>query len=113
MSQSTQPSSHPPKTENAAPSGPTPPGATLLDYHATSFSAGRMDFQWEELSEEDRAQTYADWAAGKGLMGGDPRQRPDAHLLPDWGIDHPFFRALTQDDTRGNNGARLRADLAT
>lgn len=91
----------------------SPVAESPLDYHATSFSAGRMEFEWEELSDEDRQQAYADWAAGKGLMGGDPRRRPHAHLLPPWGIDRPFFRALTLDDTRGNNGDRLRADLAS
>ena len=48
----------------------------LLDYHSTSFSAGRMDFTWGELSGEERRQAYADWEAGKGLIGGDPRKRP-------------------------------------
>ena len=32
-----------------------------------------MDFAWEELSEAERRQAYADWEAGKGLIGGDPR----------------------------------------
>ncbi len=85
----------------------------LLDYHATSFSQGRMDFAWEELSEEERAQAYADWHAGKGLIGGDPRLRPGADKLPPWGINQPFFRTLALDDPRGENGARLRADLAS
>lgn len=85
----------------------------LLDYHATSFSAGRMDFTWEELTEEERAQAYADWQAGKGLIGGDPRLRPNSHLLPDWGLDRPFFRTLALDDPRGRNGAALRARLAS
>ncbi len=85
----------------------------LLNYHAASFSAGRMDFAWEELSEEARAQAYADWEAGKGLIGGDPRRRPNSHLLPAWGIDRPFFRALALDDARGQNGDRLRALLAS
>ena len=92
-----------------APTGLTnrPP----LDYHATSFSQGRMDFTWEELTPEARRLAYADWAAGKGLIGGDPRQRPDSHRLPAWGLDQPFFRALTLDDDRGR-GAELRARLA-
>lgn len=85
----------------------------LLNYHAASFSAGRMDFAWEELSEEARAQAYADWEAGKGLIGGDPRRRPNSHRLPAWGIDRPFFRALALDDARGQNGDRLRALLAS
>ena len=70
-----------------------------------------MDFAWEELSEEDRRPAYADWEAGKGLIGGDPRQRPGSHLLPAWGIDQPFFRALALDDPRGNNGPALTALL--
>ena len=90
------------------PPTPTPP----LDYHATSFSQGRMDFAWEALSPEERAQAYADWAAGKGLLGGHPRLRPGSELLPPWGIDHPFFRGLTLDDERGWNGERWRAALA-
>ncbi len=85
----------------------------ILDYHATSFSAGRMDFAWEEWTAEARAEAYADWAAGRGLIGGDPRQRPNAHLLPDWGINEPFFRVLTLDDERGTNGSALRAALAS
>lgn len=71
-----------------------------------------MDFTWEELTDSDRAQAYADWEAGKGLIGGDPRKRPGAHLLPTWGLDRPFFRALALDDTRGGNGAALRHLLA-
>ncbi|RIK48490.1 MAG: hypothetical protein DCC57_13355 [Chloroflexi bacterium] len=88
------------------------PEKPLLDYHATSFSQGRMDFAWEELSEEERAQAYADWQAGKGLIGGDPRLRPGSGQLPAWGLDRPFFRTLALDDPRGTNGARLRAELA-
>ena len=86
---------------------------TELSYNPTSFSQGRMDFAWEELSEEDRRQAYADWAAGKGLIGGDPRQRPGSHLLPEWGLNQPFFRTLALDDSRGDNGARLAALLAS
>lgn len=85
----------------------------LLDYHATSFSQGRMDFAWEELTEEARAQAFADWDTGRGLIGGDPRQRPGSHLLPPWGLDQPFFRALALDDDRGQNGATLRSHLAS
>ncbi len=70
-----------------------------------------MDFTWAELSEEERNQAYADWAAGKGLIDGDPQRRPGADRLPDWGIGLPFFRALALDDPRGDNGARLRAAL--
>lgn len=94
------------------PAPALPETKALLDYHATSFSAGRMDFAWEELSEAERRRTYAEWQAGKGLIGGDPRQRPDAELLPDWGLDQPFFRALALDDARGRNGAMLRQALA-
>lgn len=86
---------------------------TTLVYNPTSFSQGRMDFSWEELTDEERARAYADWAAGKGLVGGDPRHRPGAELLPAWGLNQPFFRTLALDDDRGNNGARLRADLAS
>jgi tRNA (guanine-N7-)-methyltransferase len=89
------------------------PNTPKLNYHATSFSQGRMDFSWEELSEEARLEAYVDWEAGKGLIGGDPRQRPDSHLLPAWGIDQPFFRTLALDDERGHNGATLRALLAS
>ena len=95
---------------NAQRQQSTPP---LLIYTPTTFSQGRMDFAWEELTESDRAQAYADWEAGKGLIGGDPRKRPGAHLLPPWGIDRPFFRALALDDARGGNGAALRRLLAT
>jgi len=72
-----------------------------------------MDFTWDELSEAERRQAYADWEAGKGLIGGDPRLRPGSHLLPEWGLDRPFFRALALDDARGRNGAALRALLAS
>jgi tRNA (guanine-N7-)-methyltransferase len=84
-----------------------------LTYNPTSFSQGRMDFAWEELSEQDRMHAYADWEAGKGLIGGDPRQRPGSHLLPVWGIDRPFFRALALTDSRGDNGAHLGELLAS
>ena len=83
-----------------------------LDYQTAPFSAGRMDFTWEEWTQDARAQAQADWAAGRGLIGGDPRQRPNSHLLPPWGINQPFFRTLALDDARGENGARLRTALA-
>ena len=84
-----------------------------LNYHATSFSQGRMDFAWEEMDEAAMQAAYADWEAGRGLIGGDPRRIPNADLLPDWGLDQPFFRALALDDARGENGARLRSALAS
>jgi tRNA (guanine-N7-)-methyltransferase len=95
---------------NAQRQESTPP---TLTYTPTPFSQGRMDFAWEELTDDDRVQTYADWEAGKGLIGGDPRKRPGSHLLPPWGIDRPFFRALALDDARGGNGATLRSLLAS
>lgn len=85
----------------------------MLEYNPTSFSQGRMEFAWEELSAEERAQAYADWEAGRGLIGGDPRLRPGSALLPAWGLKRPYFRTLALDDTRGDNGARLRAALAS
>jgi len=85
----------------------------MLEYTPAPFSQGRMDFAWEELTDEERAQAYADWRAGRGLIGGDPRLRPNSHLLPPWGVDKPFFRALALEDERGNNGARLREALAS
>lgn len=72
-----------------------------------------MDFAWEALTDAERAQAYADWEAGKGLIGGSPLQRPGAYDLPGWGIDLPFFRTLALGDDRGRNGAVLRARLAT
>lgn len=72
-----------------------------------------MDFTWEELTDEERAEAYADWEAGRGLIGGDPRLRPGSHLLPAWGLNRPFFRTLTLDDARGDNGSRLRSALAS
>lgn len=84
----------------------------LLDYHATSFSAGKMAFAWEEWTEEERQKAYDNWAAGRGLIGGDPRHRPGAYQLPAWGMDRPFFRALALEDSRGANKERLAAALA-
>ena len=84
----------------------------MLEYTPAPFSQGRMDFAWEELTDEERAQAYADWQAGRGLIGGDPRLRPGSHLLPPWGVDKPFFRTLALDDDRGKNGALLRESLA-
>lgn len=84
-----------------------------LPYTPTSFSQGRMDFAWEELDEAERAQAYADWEAGKGLIGGDPRQRPDSTVLPVWGRHQPYWRALALDDPQGDNGVRWQAALAT
>jgi tRNA (guanine-N7-)-methyltransferase len=84
---------------------------TALDYHATSFSQGRMDFSWEELSEAERRQAYADWKAGKGLIGGDPCRRPGSDRLPDWALNRHFFRTLAMDDERGWNGRRLQVAL--
>ncbi len=84
-----------------------------LDYHATSFSQGRMDFAWEELTDDERAQAYADWEAGKGLIGGDPRLRPGSDLLPVWGLDRNFFRCLALDDERGVNGEMWRSAVAS
>ena len=86
---------------------------SILDYHVASFSQGRMDFAWEEVSEEERQQLYKDWQAGKGLIGGHPRCRPGHDRLPPWGLNRPFFRTFALDDTRGWNGEHLRADLAS
>lgn len=86
---------------------------TLLDYHATSFSQGRMEFTWEQLTPAERQQVYEDWEAGKGLIGGDPRRRPNYDKLPSWALDRPFFRALALDDDRSTNGERFRADLVS
>lgn len=85
----------------------------ILHYSDTAFSPGRMDFTWEELSEEERARAYAEWEAGKGLIGGDPRRRPGSDRLPAWGVDRPFFRALAMNDASAPNGDRLRERLAT
>lgn len=71
-----------------------------------------MAFAWEEWTEEERQKAYANWAAGRGLIGGDPRHRPGAYQLPPWGIDRPFFRALALDDSRGANKERLTTVLA-
>lgn len=84
----------------------------ILDYHATSFSQGRMDFTWEELSDAERQQAYADWEAGKGLIGGDPRRRPHADRLPDWAQSHRFFRTLALADARNPYNEELKAELA-
>jgi len=92
---------------------PHHPITPILDYHRTYFSQGRMDFAWEELSEAERAQLYADWAAGKGLIGGHPRLRPGGDRLSVWGLNRPFFRAFALDDSRGENGPKLRAALAS
>lgn len=88
------------------------PSSPLLDYHATSFSAGKMAFAWEEWTEEERQKAYANWAAGRGLIGGDPRHRPGADRLPPWGLNRPFFRALALEDSRGANKEQLAAALA-
>jgi len=85
----------------------------ILDYNPTSFSQGRMDFTWEKLTDDERQQAYDDWQAGKGLIGGNPLQRPGADLLPKWGLDQPFIRVLAQNDPRGNNGERLREALVS
>ncbi len=87
--------------------------AAQLDYHAAPFSQGRMDFAWEELSDEERTQLDADWAAGKGLIGGHPKQRPGHDRLPEWGINRPFFRTFALGDKRGWNGDHVHAALAS
>lgn len=91
----------------------TPPETAkpLLDYHSAPFTQGRMDFSWAALSEAERRQAYADWVAGKGLIGGNPRRRPGSDRLPDWGLDRRFFRTLALDDPRTAQGAQLRAAL--
>ena len=83
-----------------------------LDYHATSFSQGRMEFAWEEMTAAERARQYADWQSGKGLIGGDPRRRPNFDLLPAWGLGRPFVRALALADERAANGSAFRRQLA-
>ena len=72
-----------------------------------------MDFAWEELSEAERAQLYADWEAGKGLIGGHPRLRPGGDRLSVWGLNRPFFRAFALDDPRCDNGPQFRAAIAS
>ncbi len=84
-----------------------------LDYHSTFFSQGSMDFTWEELTDAKRAQHFADWQAGKGLIGGDPRKRPHFDILPAWGLDRPFVRALALNDSRAANGERFRHEIAS
>ena len=85
----------------------------LQDYHSTAFSAGKMAFAWEEWTAEERQKAYANWAAGRGLIGGDPRHRPGAYELPPWGLDRPFFRTLALEDSRGANKEELMAALAS
>lgn len=83
----------------------------ILDYHATSFSQGRVDFAWEALGEEEYQQAYADWAAGKGLIGGDPQRISHAEYLPDWALGQRFFRALALQDTRNRWNDQLQIEL--
>ncbi|MBV7331230.1 hypothetical protein KFU94_23935 [Chloroflexi bacterium TSY] len=83
----------------------------VLDYHATSFSQGRMNFAWEELNEEEYQQAYMDWAAGKGLIGGDPRRIPHAQFLPGWALKGHFFRALALHDSRNPWNDQLQTEL--
>ncbi|MBX3015332.1 MAG: hypothetical protein KF832_27680 [Caldilineaceae bacterium] len=71
-----------------------------------------MAFAWEEWTVAERAKAYANWTAGRGLIGGDPRHRPGAQTLPQWGLNRPFFRALALADPRGNNQAALTNALA-
>jgi tRNA (guanine-N7-)-methyltransferase len=85
----------------------------LLDYNIGLFTQGRMNFTWEELSDEERRQAYADWEAGRGFIGGDPRRRSGSRKLPQWGLNRHFFRTLALDDPRGDNGVRLRAELSS
>jgi len=94
---------------------PNPPitQSPILEYQPTYFSQGRMDFAWEELSEVERTQLYADWEAGKGLIGGHPRLRPGGDRLSVWGLNRPFFRAFALDDPRCDNGLQLRAAIAS
>ena len=70
-----------------------------------------MAFAWEEWTIEERQKAYANWIAGRGLIGGDPRHRPGAYELPSWGLNQPFFRTLALADSRGANKARLEAAL--
>ena len=84
-----------------------------LTYHSTSFSQGRMDFTWEELTDDERAKAYADWDAGKGLMGGNPERRPHPDFWSDWMIDRAFFRTLALDNERSETGAAIRKQLAS
>ncbi len=72
-----------------------------------------MDFDWEELTPAQRARHYADWHAGKGLIGGDPRRRPNSEILPSWAMDRRFVRALALDDPRVVNGERFRKGIAS
>ncbi len=81
----------------------------LLNYHAASFSAGRMDFAWEELSDEEARPGLRRLGGGQGLIGGDPRRRPNpSHLLPAW-ASTVRFSALALDDARGQNGSAAGA----
>lgn len=89
------------------------PTNPILDYQTAPFSAGRMDFTWTEWTDAERQKAHEDWLAGRGLIGGDPRQRPNSHLLPPWGFNQTFFRTLALDDERGSNGTKLRAALAS
>ncbi len=72
-----------------------------------------MDFSWEELDDEARQKAYADWEAGKGLIGGDPRRIPNADRLPIWGLDQRFFRTLALNDKRSRWNEPLQRELAS
>ena len=43
--------------------------AAPLPYTPAAFSQGRMDFAWEQLSEAERDQAYADWAREEKTNG--------------------------------------------
>ncbi len=69
------------------------------------FSQGRMDFTWSQEQELDPRKK------DRGLLGGNPYQRPDRKQAPDWGCNQPFVRSLMQDDSSSFNQASFQAFL--
>lgn len=75
------------------------------------FSQGRMDFAWTPEDAVATQEIRAAWQQGKGLLGGDPQQRPNCHAVPDWAANRPFIRALMHNQAHACNRAMFEHRL--
>lgn len=69
------------------------------------FSQGRMSYNWSV------DQLKSPRKEGQGLLGGDPRRRPNSHQVPDWGCNQPFIRSLLKDGPNSANRSSFREFL--
>ncbi len=72
-----------------------------------------MDFAWTPSTTKEMELTHAGWKRGKGLIGGNPWQRPGAHGVPAWAHNRQFVRSLMPATSQPRNHTAFRQILQT